>query len=57
VKEATIENLVGEDNVGYKHFKMFIYKCIFYLGFEIGNILFIIIYYFFFLMQVNFFLC
>jgi hypothetical protein len=32
VKEATIKNSVGKDNVGHKHFKMVYYTNGFYLG-------------------------
>src|SRR5210317_1850796 len=42
VEEATIEDLIGEDNVGHKHYLILYYIFTFYLGFRIRNILFII---------------
>ena len=32
VKEATVEDMIGKDNVGHKHFKMINYKMGCYLG-------------------------
>src|SRR6056300_804268 len=50
-KEATIEDLVAEDNVGHKHFKMIYYKIGFYLGVWFRKILFFLHY--FFLIRFN----
>src|SRR5210317_1520537 len=50
-KEATIEDLVAEDNVGHKHFKMIYYKIGFYLGVWFRKILFFL--YNFFLIRFN----
>jgi hypothetical protein len=40
VKEATVEDMVGKDNVGHKHIKMNNYKFTIYLGFWFRKILF-----------------